>query len=460
MTDKGYGSSGPAIGPSGILMLGGRFADFIVSATAGKKWQLPSTQDGLDLSVISQKGISIRGETVLPDGTILAAQEYVGGSTRMLRFKVPGYPSLDALPFTKTDLVLQVGTYLGNGGIGASAVAVEYATGGNILVGLNNNITDVSGPAQLLLLNADASVVIASKRLPGVLAGIAKVLGPGTQVAFVTSTSVGVVEMVTGDVIWQVADAGATKSVDVSVDGQVMVVQSNKVVKLLNTADGALLREITLVRDYVTDVAISSTHGLFYVTGFDNKHLPSGAPVQVAWLVAYSIADGASRWMRFGFNGADLANSIADTRLYKVKLSGDGEHLDLMGESAGSQTIFRYNGLSWTGNVILTAIDFYNELWNTASAHITYTARVDAATGDIERAQLTMARLSDGKSNTFRNGDIASDEEGRLFFGGACTSAMAQRAALTVNGEAVGPYVAADPAFVALSPDFKARYTW
>jgi len=466
MTDKGYGCSGPAVGASGVLMLGGRFPDFIASATDGKKWTLPSTQADVDLSVIDQKGIRIAGEAVLPDGTILAAQELplLSGTagvryTRILKLQVPNYPSLDALPFSKTDLTLQVGTYLSNGGVGNSAVGVAYV-GDRLAVGLNSNQGDATGPGQLMLLSSDASAVVSNYRLPGRLLGLAAAGSGSNRVAFVTNTTIGMMDMVSGAMAWQLPDSSASKSVDVSTDGLTIVVQSNKVVRVLSAVDGSVLQSVTLSRDYVTNVAVSSTHGLFYITGFDNKRLPSGSPVQVAWLVAHSITDGSFQWQRFGFNGADLSTNIADTRLYKVKLGGDGQHLDIMGESAGSQTIFRYGGVSWTGPVMLTSIDFHNDLWNTASAHITYTARVDAATGDIRLSQLTMPRLPDGKSNTFKNGDIASDAAGRLFFGGACTFQMAQRDALTVNGQPVGPYKAADPAFVALSPDLKARFTW
>lgn len=467
MTDRGYGCSGPAVGASGVLMLGGRFPDFIVSAAEGKKWQLPSTQADLDPLQIDQKGLRIAGEAVLPDGTILAAQEVPPASgtagvkyTHVLKLALPGYPNLDALPFTKTDLGLEVGTYLASGGAGNAAVGVTFL-GGQPVVGLNSELGDGSGPGQLLLLASDASVIVSALRLPGQLLGMSAVGGSSSnRVAFVTNTTIGVADMVSGAIAWQLPDSASSKSVDASTDGSTIVVACNKDVRLLGATDGTLLRQVTLARDYVTDVAISSSHGSFYVTGFDNKRLPSGSPVQVAWLVAYAITDGSFRWQRFGFNGADLSANIADTRLYRVKLGGDGQTLDLLGESAGSQTIFRFDGLAVSGPVMLTSIDFFTDLWNTASAHISYAARVDAATGAILASQLTMARLPDGKSNTFRNGDIASDADGRLFFGGACTYQMAQRDALTVNGVPVGPYKAADPAFVALSPDLKARYTW
>lgn len=125
--------------------------------------------------------------------------------------------------------------------------------------------------------------------------------------------------------------------------------------------------------------------------GFDNKKLPGGNPVQVAYLLAFD-SGFELQYVRFGFEGINLSRNIADTRLYHLSTGADNK-VYLLGESAGSQTIFRYNGVAYSGTEILSKIDIFTELWNTGSAHIAYFAKLDPSTGNIDNAALSMSRL-------------------------------------------------------------------
>ena len=129
--------------------------------------------------------------------------------------------------------------------------------------------------------------------------------------------------------------------------------------------------------------------------GFDNKKLPGGNPVQVAYLLAFD-SGFELQYVRFGFEGINLSRNIADTRLYHLSTGADNK-VYLLGESAGSQTIFRYNGVTYSGTEILSKIDIFTELWNTGSAHIAYFAKLDPSTGNIDNAALSMSRLLSAK---------------------------------------------------------------
>ncbi len=145
------------------------------------------------------------------------------------------------------------------------------------------------------------------------------------------------------------------------------------------------------MRAYAEDILYHASSDRLLVVGFDNKKLPGGNPVQVAYLLAFN-SGFELQYTRFGFNGADLARNIADTRLYHLSLGAD-DRVYLLGESAGSQTIFRYDGVRYAGAELLSKIDIFTELWNTGSAHIAYFAKLDPSTGNIENSALSMSRL-------------------------------------------------------------------
>jgi hypothetical protein len=84
---------------------------------------------------------------------------------------------------------------------------------------------------------------------------------------------------------------------------------------------------------------------------------------------------------------------------------------------------------------------------------------VNPANGNIEKSQLTMARLPSGMSNAFRAGEITSAADGSVLIVGTSAAFYANRDATSVNGEPVGEYHG-DPVFLWLRPDFKNRNAW
>ena len=275
-------------------------------------------------------------------------------------------------------------------------------------------------------------------------------------------------DIATGEEAGSIRLAGV-KRVAIAPDGHVAAIAGNIV--HLFSPDG---REVfTKQRDYtgVTDVEVRSCgeQQLVYVTSFRNTTFTDlnnrRNPVQIARLEAIDFT-GDVQWSLFGDRAETIKQNVADTRLYRVILARDG-YLYIAGESAGTATIFRWRGEPMTEaeqrgqtEPFLSRIDPYSRLHNSGSAHLPYYARVHPTEGRLVHAQMSFPRKSDTKANAMRLGDIAVSADGSLYFGGAASASIANRENLTLNGVPVGGYGGRDRAWMAITPDFRAREFW
>ena len=153
---------------------------------------------------------------------------------------------------------------------------------------------------------------------------------------------------------------------------------------------------------------------------------------------------------------------MADTRLYSVVLGANGD-LYVSGESAGGNTIFRWNGRDLkTKSLVIT--DLYNHGWALKSAHILYYAQLDPRTLDLRRGQLAIPRLVSKKNlgNTFRakNGGLAVDSAGTVYLAGASACCIPNGRLLKVAGRRTGERYAGGAVLLIVSPDFRERRRW
>ena len=295
---------------------------------------------------------------------------------------------------------------------------------------------------------------------------------------------------------WRSCDASEASSVCSCVpDGsdkangngcRVAVSEQGKYVALLSTghqvrvfdgATGAAVAAFTVpAHSYVEDIAVSQEHNLVYVVGFDNE-FNGGVPVQIAFVHAYAISGGsamapaaAPAWTRFDFAPADVGLDMADTRLLRVTLGKNGL-LYVGGESAGGNTIFRYDGLATETQAVrsgaklsrmLRVIDLHSAAYSMTDAHVTYVARMNAASGDISAAQLLMARLGAPKfeSNTHRLYSLYADEAGLVYVAGSASAHIASRDWMEVGGEPVGAYDGSDGVIAVWDSNFRSRVYW
>lgn len=466
---RGYGTKAYPFGPSAAYF-DGMGSQFIIDVNTQRQYNLPSVNADLE-----RKGVDLKDanslNTICTDNSIYFIQSYeLDGQTylRVLKYTA----DLDTLPYQSNNTPLLFGGLLGEDNTN-EAVAVKIFSDGSIAAARNvydQNLFPAArevapeDPAsgKLEWISADGSLIQHSMTFSQ-----EKILdldiNHQDRMALATSKRALLLDK-EGNILWEYEYPSSKKRIAINPGNDVAVLLDNEELRLIGPdASGKLTDESssftlsrTFSRNYTEDVEITTDR--FYTVGYDNKNLPGGGPVQVAYLNCFDFS-GNFLWQKFGFSGADLGSNVADTRLYRINI-GQDRKLYILGETAGSESIYRYNGDVYEGEVILSIIDFYNELFNTGPAHIAYYACLDPQNGEILASQITMARLPDGYSNTIRVSCIDADSQGRVYVGGFAGAYISARASQKINGQAVDEYQGSDPMFLALAPGFNARYYW
>jgi hypothetical protein len=357
-------------------------------------------------------------------------------------------------PTIDRNMKLDVGTYLGGGTSCAQATEAECKNvpkGPSELAwneaGTELYVVGQTSPTSSTLYRVSAQGTVMRSLALGTVAHDLVVRGPSVVVATDAGLRTYAADLLGSPMEIPMAQGG--KRLARAKDGAMASI-AGKTVTLYNAA-GAKEREVVLTRAYVNDVAIDAD--TVYVVGFDNQR--NGEPVQVPFLVALARTDLSVRWKAWGNDPSTLSNDMADSRLYRVSLAEDGDVL-VLGEFAGGNTVFRWNGQDLT-TPSLVAYDDTTRATNTKSEHKTYYARVGRTDGKVKLGQFAIARLPNGSGNSIRAGSIASDSKGRVLVGATSAAFMAGRDLNLVNGAKVGEYSDGDAAYLAVSKDMKTR---
>jgi hypothetical protein len=139
---------------------------------------------------------------------------------------------------------------------------------------------------------------------------------------------------------------------------------------------------------------------------------------------------------------------------------GQDGKLYFAGTSAGGNSIFRHMPRDLAINAANVSYDAYTNPYNTASNHIAYHARFDPANGNVRAGQFLLTRLSSTKGNTIEPRAITADEAGRVYIGGLVASAIANRTALSINGQTLPDYSGGDAWLMITNPDLSKRELW
>ena len=326
--------------------------------------------------------------------------------------------------------------------------------------------------------------------------------GIGRRMAITGTFGVVVLDSL-GRLLWRIDNASlpgissGKTLVDIDRNGHVVVMRSNAVsyshpFRIFDENGTPITGVTNAFREFAHDVAIQND--TVVVTGFRNGCLPGtrpycggaggnpgqscgGAEVQTAYLYYYKKGATATAAMdiygkTYDYPDGAQGRDIADTRGYLVNFGADGK-LYFAGESAGSETIYRWPGIEdctaelnsvrlgicdGTVNVIngsvstagLRAVSTGSDLSNTASAHLTFYGRINyqkVSPGgycEVEKGEFIIPRNSDGKSNTFRisgnDGYITADASSAVYVIGSSAFKFAGRDAQKVNGQAIGDY--------------------
>ena len=282
------------------------------------------------------------------------------------------------------------------------------------------------------------------------------------------------------DKLWTIPAASIPGNGSIAVDiddtGHVVVMRDKKFT-VYNAAGNPMAAAKDVPGNYVNDITIKND--TIYVVGFNNGSLngtgcgeTGGLPVQSAFVKSYTLKAGAFSEdvdrRTFGFPGNQLGLDQADTRGYKINVGKDGK-IYFLGEAAGGNSVFRWNGkntiaLNGCSNPPsrLVQYDQYNSPYNTASAHIAYFCTIDPLTGEVERGQYIIPRLTSGKSNTYRikDGYIHADQKGYVYIGATSAYAIAGRQIQHLNGELVDDYAGGDMVVLMVDPNYRVRTFW
>lgn len=272
----------------------------------------------------------------------------------------------------------------------------------------------------------------------------------------------------------------------VSIDDRGNVVSlRNKTVSLFNH-QGTLKTTYTIDRDYVNDVVMDPYRRQLYVVGYANRRNVNNNnyPVQVPFMYAFDSNQLNFLWRTWDYDanlltpssleGSAPQNNMADSRMYRVAVGGDGKIVAL-GEHAGGNTVFRWNGKDFTTSTRIK-YDPNSDTYNSGAQHVLYFAKVDAETGVVARGQNAVPRLdgstvgdANGRVNTFRaqRSSLEVDDNGNIIIGAMSFYGTPERAenkffgpGLPPTGEFVGPYQTEDMMLLQVTADLSTRIRW
>ncbi len=233
---------------------------------------------------------------------------------------------------------------------------------------------------------------------------------------------------------------------------------ADKVIRIFDNSSNNLVTQITIKADYVEDIAIKNNQ--LYVVGYNNqRNTTQKQPVQSAFLKCFQISNTLTQlWQTWGFSGNELGNDMADTRMYRV-VASDREVV-VLGESAGGNTAFRWNGKDLSTPALIT-YDIFNDAFDSKSAHFSYYGIIDASTGTVKRGQFSIPRLLpfSTRSNTNRVRSLAYDES-NVYVGTLSAFQISDRSFTKFLGKKPPVYKDGDAALLKVPNSLASRDFW
>lgn len=379
----------------------------------------------------------------------------------------------------ETNHTLTIGTYLGGDGEDQARGVVFSSTGDPIVAGNFAKVQSVgqkrtvapgaiaTQPGKVMRLSSDGKIALeitVGNRIDDLA-----ITPGGSRLVVSGDFGIAMLEPNTLKVIWQQpltgipvgngsSDGGQTR---VAIDASWRVVVLRGGIVQTFAPDGKPLNSIKIDRTFVNDVAIDQPSNRIYVTGYSNRKYNS-TPVQVPFLYALNRDTLQETWRTWDFDSATLGNDLADSRMYRVVLGPNGEPI-VLGESAGGNSVFRWNGKNLTTETRVK-YDMFSDTYSSSSNHMVYFARVNRDTGTVMAGQYAVPRndTKGNRANTIRAKDcgIDVDAQGNVYISSISAYQIASRNQNIVAGQAVAPYAGDDFTFMMVTPDFKKRLRW
>ncbi|MFC4149986.1 hypothetical protein ACFO0M_27350 [Micromonospora mangrovi] len=308
------------------------------------------------------------------------------------------------------------------------------------------------GSGAVLRLDATGRRLLSATQVAGDVTDL-DVRRSNGDIALATDSGVRVLDPTATAVRWKTS--GAVTRVAIDASGTVAALGGTTV--RIYDAAGRSTGTVALGGRTVNDVAVDDRSGLVFVAGFTQSGGPCNQ-VQIPFVRAYTKA-GTLRWTRYDYSAGALAGLCADARADRLAMGRDGR-LYLAGETAGGNTVFSTDGRSAGSKAPNVGYDKYTQAFNTGSAHLTYVARLDPASGALQAGQLLVTRLTSGRGNTIKPRALAADAQGRIYVGGSAAAQIADRDNLTMNGRRLKDYAGGDAWLLVTAPDLRRRLLW
>lgn len=210
---------------------------------------------------------------------------------------------------------------------------------------------------------------------------------------------------------------------------------------------------------HVADVA--AVPNRIILTGYTQKLYNLQVPFITAW-----SHDGLTRhWTAYDFTAGAISgqNLDADSEGVRVALGEDGQ-LYFAAKTDGGNNVFTRNPGDVTETLpgsTLIQFDAYNTPYQLNGApNFTFYGRFDPASGELDKAQFLLVRLSNGNGNTIIPYAIDADANGRLYLTGQSYASIENRDEHYVNEQPVGPYSSGEPFLLVAAPDWGRRIVW
>jgi len=389
---------------------------------------------------------------------------------------------------TSRNLRVRTASYLlSTQGANQEARDVAIQSDGDILVagrfegtiqGVSNhytllNATD-SAPGRIVRLTNDGTSIASVTTLGNRVDGIA--ILNDDSIAVIGDFGLALLSPDASEVRWRQTLPDSTddqQRVKAGVQRRQIITLNRKRITVWNVQDGSITADRQFDLDEETrkihDVALDDGRNIVYVGGFDQR-TNRGVPVQVAFVFAYRTTDlNTLLWKTWNYNPATLDNDMADTRIYRLTLNSEGSKLYAVGESAGGNTIYRWNGKDLqTSTLVSSGVGSSGDLWMASSAaHVSYLAEINTNDGTVVRGQINAAVLQSQRRLNTTNArcGVAVDTNGNVAYCGVATAHIPARTSLSIDGKridggALDGYAGADPYFLMLNPDMTQRLVW
>lgn len=377
------------------------------------------------------------------------------------------YLPLVARPISTTpslNLTLNSGSYLGGSG-GDGLASVDITPDGRVVVagtmpnhnpgGVTPTLLLGGGDGVIVVMDSDGQMVQSVTRLGNLVWEV--VVGSDGRILACGDFGVALLNAAADSVVWSVA--GLVDRCDLGGSGTVAALANDTVVVF--DANGNELGRWDNPGQNLADVAVDDASQSVIATGYEQ----AASNLQVPLIKAWSFDGSTLRWTAYDFSASAVfgQNLGADSRGHRVAMGRDGM-LYFVGHTDGGNTVFTRSPQDVAvklGSSTLIKTDRYNDPYQlSGSLNIGWYGRFDPATGELERGQFLLTRLSNGNGNSIQVDGVMADENGRLYLVGQAYARLDNRDNRMINGTAVGAYSGGESFLLIVTPDFKTRVIW